>query len=85
VTGYIKNETYSHNPPHNEEVIIGDMIKARVIDEIHVSNDGSTDKKIDLAQNASSIVIDNIANRHLDKTVQRCDDALMRDADIVVV
>lgn len=50
-----------------------------------VGNDGNTEKTIEVAQNAVAIVIDNIVNQSLGKTIQRgYDEALKRGADIVV-
>lgn len=74
-------------PAFNEESTIGDVIKGTspFVDEILVINDGSTDKTIDAAKNAGAIVIDNIINRGLGKTIKHgYEEALKRGADIIV-
>lgn len=74
-------------PAYNEEYAIGDVIKgtSKFVDEILVINDGSTDRTVEIAKNASATVIDNIVNRGLGKAIQRgYNEALKRDTDIVV-
>ncbi len=74
-------------PAYNEESTIGDVIKgtSQFVDEILVINDGSTDHTIDVARNAGAIVIDNIVNRGLGKTIKRgYNEAIKRGADIIV-
>jgi glycosyltransferase involved in cell wall biosynthesis len=74
-------------PAYNEESTIADVIKAtsRFVNEILVITDGSTDNTADAAKKAGAIVIDNIVNRGLGKTLKRgYAEAIKRGADIVV-
>ncbi len=74
-------------PAFNEESTIGDVIKGtfKYVDDILVINDGSTDQTFDIATNTGAIVIDNIVNRGLGKTIKRgYDEAIKRGADIIV-
>ncbi|HEX7628674.1 MAG TPA: glycosyltransferase family 2 protein [Candidatus Methanoperedens sp.] len=74
-------------PAYNEESTLGDVIKGTFgfVDEILIVNDGSTDRTADIAKNAGAIVIDNIVNRGLGKTIKRgYAEAIKRGADIVV-
>ncbi|MDD5616296.1 MAG: glycosyltransferase family 2 protein [Candidatus Methanoperedens sp.] len=74
-------------PAYNEESTIGDVIKgtSQFVDEILLIDDGSTDQTIDVAMNAGAIVIDNIVNRGLGKTIKRgYNEAIKHGADIVV-
>jgi glycosyltransferase involved in cell wall biosynthesis len=74
-------------PAYNEESTLGDVIKGTFgfVDEILIVNDGSTDLTADIAKNAGAIVIDNIVNRSLGKTIKRgYAEAIKRGADIVV-
>lgn len=72
-------------PSYNEESTIESVIKntRRFVDEVLVINDGSTDKTAENSKNAGAIVIDNIVNRGLGKTIQRgYAEAIKRGADI---
>lgn len=74
-------------PAYNEESTIGDVIKgtSQFVDDILVINDGSTDHTIDVARNAGAIIIDNIVNRGLGKTIKRgYAEAIKHGADIIV-
>jgi len=67
-------------PAYNEESTIGDVIKAtsRFVNEILVISDGSTDSTTNIAKNAGAIIIDNIVNRGLGKTIKRGYDEALR-------
>lgn len=74
-------------PAYNEESTIENIIKTTslFVDEVLVINDGSTDRTVEVTNNAGAILIDNIVNRGLGKTIQRgYDEAIKRGADIVV-
>lgn len=74
-------------PAFNEQDTIADIIRQvkPFVAEILVVNDGSTDSTKDVAEKAGALVIDNIVNRGLGKTIKRgYDEAIKRDADIVV-
>jgi len=74
-------------PAYNEQETIADIIRQvkPFVAEVLVINDGSTDSTIELAEKAGALVIDNIVNRGLGKTIQRgYDEAIKRGADIVV-
>ncbi len=74
-------------PAYNEESTIADVINqtSLYVDEIVVINDGSTDSTMNVSKNSGAIVIDNIVNRGLGKTIQRgYYEAIKRGADIVV-
>lgn len=82
-----KMKTIAIIPAYNEESTIGDVINATssFVDEILVINDGSTDHTTDISKNAGAIVIDNIVNRGLGKTIKRgYNEAIKRGADIIV-
>jgi len=74
-------------PAYNEESTIADVIKetSQYVNEILVINDGSTDSTINVSKKAGAIVIDNIVNRGLGKTIKRgYEEAIKLGADIVV-
>lgn len=82
-----KMKTIAIIPAFNEESTIGDVIKgtSKFVDEVLVINDGSTDCTPDAANKAGAIVINNIVNRGLGKTIQRgCDEAIKKGADIII-
>lgn len=74
-------------PAYNEQDTIVDIIQQvkPFVAEVLVINDGSIDSTKDVAEKAGAIVIDNIINRGLGKTIQRgYNEAIERGADIVV-
>lgn len=74
-------------PAYNEESTIADVIKetSQYVNEILVINDGSTDSTMNVSRKAGAIVIDNIVNRGLGKTIKRgYKEAIKLGADIVV-
>ena len=74
-------------PAFNEESTIENIIKttSRFVKEILVINDGSTDRTAEVAKHAGAVVIDNIVNRGLGKTIKRgYEEAIKHGADIVV-
>lgn len=83
----MNTKTIAIIPAYNEESTIVDIINrtSHFVDQIIVINDGSTDGTVEKAASTSAIIIDNIVNRGLGKTIKRgYDEALKLGGDIVI-
>ncbi len=74
-------------PAYNEASTIADVLQRtrRVVDEIIVINDGSTDRTAEIARNHGAIVVSHVINRGLGAAIATGFElAMRRHADVVV-